>query len=138
MTSTFGLLHLYSYTIKQQIKNSYIFWLSHFIFFLRNLIDQMWWLRVTELILSLLGSGYAGYYSIKCKTYKYAYVVVDILCIQLTKKPFHIQKKQSLAILALIFGLIHLYQFSIRQKIKDAFVYPLIFLILGLALVFLK
>jgi hypothetical protein len=85
-----------------------------------------------ELILTLAAIAYGTYYSIRKKNYRFFYVALVMISIQLPKQPFFLSKNYALSFLAFSFGLAHLYVYSYKNKIKDAFMYSLVFFILGM------
>lgn len=91
-----------------------------------------------ELLASIAIIAYCVYKSLKNKSFRLIYAGFLVLSIQLTKEPFHLSYKYSLGILALLFGSAHLFEYTFKRKIKDAYIFSLIFYLLGLGFFLLR
>lgn len=86
-----------------------------------------------NLLLSVLAVAFCFYYFWKKKDLRILLASLIIVSTQLNYEPFFIDRIYTFSGMSLVFGIIHIYLYSYKQKIKNAYVFSLVFFLLAAA-----
>lgn len=84
-----------------------------------------------DLLLTIVFVAGCIYYFAKKKDLRPLSASLIAIAIQLTHQPLYLQRRYVFASIAILFGLMHLYLYTFKKKSENAYIFSLVFFLLG-------